>query len=72
VDPVQDLLQRLEKAKGDTRVQAVLTAEFLVLSRPDQEQGPLRTALDAAAVLHWFGSKLLGKVLAIPDEDARI
>jgi tetratricopeptide repeat protein len=71
VDPIQDLLQRLGESQGDPRAQAALTAEFLVLARPDEERGPLRAALDAAAVLHWFDAGLLGKVLAIPDEDSR-
>jgi tetratricopeptide (TPR) repeat protein len=71
VDPIQDLLQGLEKARGDTRAQAALTAEFLVFARPEAEQKPLRAALDSAAVLHWFDPELLGKVLSIPDEDAQ-
>src|SRR4029077_17812478 len=70
-DPIQDLLQRLGETQGDAHAQAALTAEFLVLARPDEEREPLRAALDAAAVLHWFDAGLLGKVLAIPDEDAR-
>jgi tetratricopeptide (TPR) repeat protein len=72
VDSIRDLLQRLRETQGDTLAQAALTAEFLVVSRPDEERGPLRAALDAAAVLHWFDAELLGKVLAIPDGDARI
>jgi tetratricopeptide (TPR) repeat protein len=72
MDPIQDLLQRLRETQGDARAQAALTAGFLVLARPNEEREPLRAALDAAAVLHWFDAELLGKVLAIPDEDSRI
>jgi tetratricopeptide (TPR) repeat protein len=71
VEPIRDLLQRLRDTQGDTRAQAALTAEFLVVSRPDEERGPLRAVLDAAAVLHWFDAELLVNVLETPDEDAR-
>jgi predicted negative regulator of RcsB-dependent stress response len=40
-------------------------------ARPKPEQEPLRIALDAAAVLHWFGEGLLVKILDIPNDGAR-
>jgi tetratricopeptide (TPR) repeat protein len=71
VDRVQDLLQSLKEARGDPRAQAALTAEFLILARPQPQQEPLRAALDAAAVLHWFDPELLRKVLSKPLEEAQ-
>jgi len=69
--PIQDLLQRLEKAKGDTRTQSALTTEFVVMARPEAEREILRSGLDAAAVLHWFDAEFLEKVLEIPQDEAR-
>jgi tetratricopeptide (TPR) repeat protein len=71
VDPIKDLLQRLENAKGDTRAQSALTAEFLVMARPEVEREPLRDCLDAAAILHWFDIELLEKMLEIPRDEAQ-
>jgi tetratricopeptide (TPR) repeat protein len=71
VDPIRDLLQRLKETQGDTRAQAALTTEFLVLGEPEPEQGRLRAALDAAAVLRWFDPDLLARLLEIPYRDAR-
>jgi hypothetical protein len=64
-DRIQNLLQRLEKAQGDTRIQSALIAEFAIARRPDLEQGSHRVAVDAAAVLHWFDAELLRRVLEI-------
>jgi tetratricopeptide (TPR) repeat protein len=65
-------VQRLEEAKGDTRAQSALTAEFLLMTKPAGEREPLRAALDAAAVLRWFDVSLVSRVLAISDADAEI
>jgi CRP-like cAMP-binding protein len=70
-DPIHQLLQSLEQTHGDIRAQAALTAEFLLMSRPEPERGPLRDSLDAATVLRWFDDDLLGEVLQIPGEEAR-
>jgi tetratricopeptide (TPR) repeat protein len=67
---IQDLLQRLEKAKGDIRAQSALTTEFLIMARPETERVTLRAGLDAATVLHWFDAKLLEKVLEISQDEA--
>src|SRR6266446_5010089 len=71
MDPIRDFLLRLRDTQGDTRAQAALTAEFVVVSRPRDEQQPLRAGLDAAAVLHWFNAQLLEKVLEIPEDEAQ-
>jgi hypothetical protein len=70
-DPVHQFLQSLEETRGDTRAQAALTAEFLLMTRSEAEWEPLRDALDAATVLRWFDDDLLGQVLEIPTEEAR-
>ena len=67
----EQLIERLQAAQGDTHAQAAIAAEFGLLARPEAEREPLRAALDAAAVLHWFDASLLAQVLAIPEEDAR-
>jgi hypothetical protein len=69
VDPVRDLLQRLKETQGDTHAQSALTAEFLLINRPDSEA--LSAAVDAAAILHWFDSNLLQKMLEVSAEDGR-
>lgn len=69
-DNFSDFLQRLEAVKGDPQAQAVLAAEFALSARPDVEQAFLKTALDAAAVLHWFDIGLLEEILEISLEEA--
>src|SRR5689334_15674757 len=70
-DLIAELLDRLEKAKGDTHAQSVLAAEFALATLPEAEREPLRSALDVAAVLRWFDVDLLEKMLDIPHEKAR-
>src|SRR4051794_38583053 len=70
MDPVQELLDRLRETQGNPRAQAALTAEFLILARPETEREPLHRVLDAAAVLRWFDAALLSRVLSISDEEA--
>jgi tetratricopeptide (TPR) repeat protein len=71
MDPIRGLLDRLKETKGDSRAQAVVTAEFLVISRPEADRDRIREAVDAAAVLRWFDPDLLGEMLQIPREDAQ-
>jgi hypothetical protein len=68
---IEQLMQRLEAASGDTRAQAAVAAEFVLMARPEPEREPLRSALDAAAVLRWFDEALLREVLDIADHEAR-
>jgi Flp pilus assembly protein TadD len=65
-----ELIQRLQAAKGDTQAQAAVTAEFLISAWPKEESEALRSTLDAAAVLRWFDSSMLAKVLGISEEEA--
>src|ERR1039458_10430755 len=69
-DLIIEFLERLEQAKGDPHAQSAVAAEFALAARPEAEREPLRAALDAAALLHWFDARLLHKVLGIPEEDA--
>ena len=69
---LQDFLKNLEGVKGDIHAQSALAAEFALSVRPKQDQEPLRIALDAAAVLHWFDARLLAKVLELAYKDARL
>ncbi len=71
MDLTQTLLQRLKETQGDTHAQAAVTAESLLMTRPEAEREPRRAALDAAAVLRWFDASLLEKMLEITTEDAR-
>lgn len=70
-DLVSDFLRRLESIKGDPRAQSALVAEFALSAVPDLEREPIRAALDAAAVLHWFDAVLLENMLEIGFEDAQ-
>jgi len=69
VDAIGQLLERLQATVGDTHAQAVVAAEFALMTRPEAERESLHAALDAAAVLRWFDASLLAKVLEIPEED---
>src|ERR1035441_11108960 len=69
-DLVIEFLERLERAKGDPHAQSTVAAEFALAARPEVEREPLRAALDAAALLHWFDARLLHKVLGIQEEEA--
>jgi hypothetical protein len=66
----ENILERLQAPRGDVQAQAAVMAEFLLSSRPEDERQPLREAMDAAAILHWFDAHLLHQVLEIPLEDA--
>ena len=68
---IEELLRRLDAAKSDTLLQAAIAAESVLLARPESERQPLHAALDAGAVLRWFDVSLLGKLLEVPDEEAR-
>ena len=71
MDPVTDLLQRLQETQGDIRAQAAVTAEFLIATKQAKDQKLLRAALDAAAILRWFDVDLLAKVLEITQDGAQ-
>jgi tetratricopeptide (TPR) repeat protein len=71
MDPIQDLLRRLGETQSDPGAQAALTAEFLILGRSEADREPMRAALDAAAVLHWFETELLGRMLEVTREEAQ-
>ena len=51
MDPVLRLLQTLEQTRGDTRTQAALTAEFLLMSRPEAERNVADAIVPARAAL---------------------
>jgi hypothetical protein len=72
MDPVHSFLQSLGEAQGDTRAQAAIAAEFLVMTRPKHEHEMIRAAVDAAAVLHWFSAEHLAKVLDVSAADAQL
>jgi tetratricopeptide (TPR) repeat protein len=69
-DLVIEFLERLERAKGDPHAQSAVAAEFALAARPEVEREPLRAALDAAALFHWFDARLLHEVLGIPEDDS--
>jgi tetratricopeptide (TPR) repeat protein len=71
MDPVRSFLQNLEETQGDARAQAAVAAEFMVRTRPKHEREMIHVAVDAAALLHWFGAEHLRKVLDISDEDSQ-
>ena len=66
----EHLIEQLRAAGDDRQAQAAITAEFMVLSRPEAERAALRDTLDAAAVLRWFDAGLLGRVLGLDDAEA--
>src|SRR5262245_18916267 len=69
-DTITDFLERAEKAKGDPQIQAALTAEFALAAYAEPERSVLRASLDAAALLHWFGSGLLAQLLELSADEA--
>ena len=68
---INDLIGDLLKIPGDTQAQAVLTAEFALAIQPIEEREPLRYALDAATVLHWFDVPLLAHMLESDETEAQ-
>jgi tetratricopeptide (TPR) repeat protein len=69
-DLITDFIERLTKAKDDQHALSVLSAEFALATRPQSVQKSLGTALDAAAVLHWFDERFLAQILDIPEDKA--
>jgi tetratricopeptide (TPR) repeat protein len=68
---LDDILGRLEAARGDVRAQAAITAEFAISVQREGIRDRLRAALDAAAVLRWFDAALLAHLLDAGVEEAR-
>jgi tetratricopeptide (TPR) repeat protein len=68
---IEQLMQRLKAAGDDTRAQAAVAAEFLLMAQPEPEREPLLSAADAAAVLRWFDVPLLAHLLEIGYAEAR-
>lgn len=67
---IQDIVQSLVETRGDPDAQAAAAAEFVVSARPEGEREALRAALDAAAVLRWFDTELLARLLDLTEKDA--
>ena len=65
-----ELIRRVEAAKGDTLAQAAVAAESVLEVGPEPERLALRRAVDGAALLHWFDGCLLSQVLGISGKDA--
>jgi hypothetical protein len=69
-DIISDFLERAEKAKDDPHIQAALAAELALEPRPEPERAALRAAIDGAALLHWFDTDLLEKMLNISTAES--
>jgi tetratricopeptide (TPR) repeat protein len=69
-DLIRQFLDRLAETKGDTHAQSALSAEFALLNLPAAQREPLQAGLDAAAILHWFDSGLLAKMLDLSQDEA--
>lgn len=67
---LEEIVQRLAETKGDVSAQTAVAAEFVLASHPNSVREPLSAALDAAAVLRWFDTELLRKVLDVSYEEA--
>ena len=63
---LDELGQALAAVADDPQARSAVAAEFLLRSRPPDEQAALAAAFDAAAVLRWFDAELLARVLQIP------
>lgn len=68
---LEEIIRKLEAAQGDVRAQAVITADFALAVRPEEDREQVRAALDAAAVLRWFDAPLLAGLLEIGETEAR-
>ena len=66
-----DVLRKLQDAKGDVRAQAVITADFALSVQSPQEREKLKDALDAAAVLHWFDLPIMTHMLQVDESESR-
>jgi hypothetical protein len=68
---LDDIIRKLEAAKGDVQEQAVITADFALSVQPEHEREALRSALNAAAVLTWFDVPLLAHMLQCDEARTR-
>jgi Flp pilus assembly protein TadD len=68
---LDDILRKLEAAKGDVQAQAVITADFALSVQPAREREQLTSALDAAAVLRWFDVPILAHMLEVDETETR-
>ncbi len=66
-----DILRKLQDAKGDVRAQAVITADFALSVQSPQDRDKLTYTLDAAAVLHWFDLPIMTHMLQVDESEAR-
>ena len=66
-----DVLRKLQDAKGDVRAQAVITADFALSVQSPHEREKLKDALDAAAVLHWFDLPIMTHMLQVDESESR-
>src|SRR5262245_49980484 len=65
-------LEILQGAQGDPALLALATVDIKYSLLTEIERASLKEALEAAAVPHWCDDDILGALLAVPREEARI
>jgi hypothetical protein len=71
-DSLEHRLERLRNAKADPGLMALIALDFLLEAQPASLQKPLRDAVEAAAVPHWFDASMLAYLLNQPEGDVGV
>jgi Tetratricopeptide repeat len=62
----EQAIRILKEAQGDTAQLGLASVDLLLAGHPDEEREKVRTALEVAAVPHWFDEKILAALLNSP------
>jgi len=62
----EQAIRILKEAQGDPARLGLASVDLLLAGHPDEEREKLRTALEVAAVPHWFDEKILAALLDPP------
>jgi tetratricopeptide (TPR) repeat protein len=63
---LEQAIHILKEAQGDTARLGLASADLLLAGHSDEEREKVRTALEVAAVPHWFDEKILAALLDPP------
>jgi hypothetical protein len=69
MNALEELLQSLAR-ENDYRLKAAMAAEFTVISQSETDREAFRKTINVIAILRWFDSFLLGRMLGISEKEA--
>src|SRR5918999_3226014 len=62
----EQAIRILKEAQGDTAQLGLASVDLLLVGHPDEEREKVRTALEVAAMPHWFDEEILAALLDPP------